>query len=87
MAEALKPLTAPRPFRVRVHETVISRRVREIEITIPAKNADHARQLAQVCYPGMLPPDAGIRVITDSETHEQSHQAGAGVVVEEPERG
>lgn len=74
-------------FKVRIHETIISRRVREVEITIPAKDADHARQLVQVCYPGMLPPDAGLRVITDKETHEQSHQAGAGVPVEEKPRG
>lgn len=67
------------PFKVRIHETIISRRVREIEITIFAKDPDHARQLAQVCYPDMLPPDVTVRVITDDETHEQSHQAGAGV--------
>lgn len=79
---------AMRPsFKVRIHETIISRRVRELEITIPAKDADHARQLAQVCYPGMLPPDAGLRVITDNDTHEQSHQAGAGVPVTEPDHG
>lgn len=69
-------------YKVRIHETIVSTRVREIEIEIPAKNADLAGELAQTCYPDMLPPDVGIRVISDNESHERVHQAGAGIEME-----
>jgi hypothetical protein len=63
-------------FNVRIHETITSRQTRTVEIDIPAQDEEHARNLAQACYPGLLPPEIEVRIVSDETTGTHDHQVG-----------